>query len=443
MTEDTSDEEGSSKTTQNEPVPDQRNEDVSLPVLKSKTAIEDEPEEIEDVSTKMGQPSSKNLAKLSFVGGDDEEDESTEFEVKKSNYSKRITKQLEKERKKRQKEMAKKDEQLRKMQESKVLTNTEESVRKRMERERLSENAATIEKKEEEIIAVPDEDHFSDDSEPESSENAPKFRSVLERGDIPDANLIFKLKKQRQQRRAAEEFISLIPDSSSSTLKTSGGIEKDGCEEEDDEEFDDDRIEFRLDHAMAEREAAKEAFLKAQEEQNEVISDSKSNKADANSSDSDDELGRWEQEQIMKGVGAQNPSQVKAKVQAEFSASIMDIANSPVAEFDLSTFDRKSNRITQLPSHLSQSVTEVTFEDVLSKLETHTSEAQEHLSHLDRQLTQLLIEEKLAIEDRDKLEEEKKRLEQTRFDQWKQLQDELKKVQDKKEEIDDSCTNGE
>ena len=190
-----------------------------------------------------------------------------------------------------------------------------------------------------------------------SGDQVHNFRNAVERGTIPDAKVIYELKKQRQKlarTRAADDFIPLNSDDEetlrqeANLLGGSGKGDEAGEEgdmdmdedDDDDEEEGEERIQFgKVDYKTKERERAKEAFRMAQEEtaeqqqfqrrtkkvsddedyssDEEDYSSDHENKTkrnglkipaaaskhhDSSDSDSASELDRWEQEQIRKAV---------------------------------------------------------------------------------------------------------------------------------------------
>lgn len=154
------------------------------------------------------------------------------------------------------------------------------------------------------------------------------FRNVVERGTIPDAKVIYELKKQRKKlaRTANEDFIAINSDEEETLrqeARQQGGEEdeaddKSDVDEDDDE--DEDRIQFgKVDYKTKDREKAIEAFRVAQEYKEEFEQQKRkveSSSGDENnddaadvghasgteSDDSEDELERWEREQIRKAV---------------------------------------------------------------------------------------------------------------------------------------------
>lgn len=149
-----------------------------------------------------------------------------------------------------------------------------------------------------------------------------QFRNAVERGCIPDAKIIYELKKQRQKlaKTSNEDFIPLenTEDDDENKSRLLREEDHDKSDYEDDEEAESDRIQFgKVDYETQEREKNKEQFRLAQEEKevellNVESKDSESDyddnqgNADHSDSESEDELERWEREQIRKVVKLQN-----------------------------------------------------------------------------------------------------------------------------------------
>ena len=304
-------------------------------------------------------------AKLSFH---DDEDDGDVFKVKKSNQSRRIAKQVEKDRRKNNGEVKKENKEylVKKKPEIKE-ENPEQSVRKRMEQERPKKDELNVVWVKSEsvriptppIIDIPAEDPFSDDSADEDESHP--FRSALARGVIPDAKTIYELKKQRQMRRDADEFIPLAKDSDK--LDDDEFNMNDTKGDDDDEEDEDDRIEFRGLDKDDEDEKNREAIFSAQDEQN--------------IADADNELSRWEREQIRKALGSQSVQET----------------------VDLAPKARKSKkRNTQIPDFIVNRGThpKTSLDDLSRRLKQSLKDSQEQLAQYERQLVTLGIESKQA-----------------------------------------------
>ncbi|KFD61319.1 hypothetical protein M514_11774 [Trichuris suis] len=137
-------------------------------------------------------------------------------------------------------------------------------------------------------------------SEVPSDDDDEEFQDVLIGGRIPDANLIHKARKKRERAREGTALPEVItfkdPDKNRSTRRL--------VREEDDSESDEERYKFysRLES-------------KAEEERREVQANFVSVEQDSDE-ERDDELERWEQEQMRKGVSFQKLAYYKKEISA-------------------------------------------------------------------------------------------------------------------------------
>lgn len=222
-------------------------------------------------------PQSKTARKL--LSFHDEEDEQEVFKVKKSNYSRRLAKQLEKERKKRQ-ETADQG------------TSTSDVVEIAPEPETSSEKPEDQQKQQKEtwdVYAGKEAEDMEVDSDEGQADNP--FKNVLQSGVIPDAATIYAMKKHRQKAREVGDFISL-EDPEKTDENKSRLVREDDNDRSDDDDDEPSRLSFTVNTGAIERQKVREAFLSAQEgDQNDLENEEA------------DELERWEAEQIRKGVG--------------------------------------------------------------------------------------------------------------------------------------------
>lgn len=207
-----------------------------------------------------------------------------------------------------------------------------------------------------------DDEIESDDEQYEKNESFPEFRGALQRGVIPDAKTIYVLKKQRQMAREAADFISLEDDQN---YDESEKLENDRS---DDDDEDDQRISFAVNKDQNEKEKIKEAFYLAQEEDQENYV----------KEESDDELDRWERQQIKKGVGM--PSiRLLNQEQITEGTNLMEIENQ----------DFKSKK-QLIPSYiLSRNKNKLTIEEVYSKLSDKLISLMESCESHKKQLNNL------------------------------------------------------
>ncbi|XP_077487608.1 PAX3- and PAX7-binding protein 1 [Amblyomma americanum] len=210
---------------------------------------------------------------LSF--GDDEEEETEVFKVRKSTYSRRLAKQLERDRKKKLREA----------------TKVEVKPEPEPLPSALPEKPATRPFSDELEIKIKNtfkilnaEEIRGSDSEEEDEGEGPQYRrlrNVIQSGVIPDAATIYALKKRRQMAREMGDFIPLEQED-----------QKGHGEEEDQSEEEEGRINFTVNTAAIEKQRAREALIQAQEEHS----------GDEVAREDVAELERWEQEQMKKGV---------------------------------------------------------------------------------------------------------------------------------------------
>ena len=207
---------------------------------------------------------------------------------------------------------------------------------------------------------------LSDDEQYEKNESFPEFRGALQRGVIPDAKTIYVLKKQRQMAREAADFIALEDDQNYDERYDEN--EKLENDRSDDDDEDDQRISFAVNKDQNEKEKIKEAFYLAQEEDQENYV----------KEESDDELDRWERQQIKKGVGM--PSiRLLNQEQITEGTNLMEIENQ----------DFKSKK-QLIPSYiLSRNKNKLTIEEVYSKLSDKLMSLMESCESHKRQLSNL------------------------------------------------------
>uniref|UniRef100_A0A8B9I907 PAX3 and PAX7 binding protein 1 n=1 Tax=Anser brachyrhynchus TaxID=132585 RepID=A0A8B9I907_9AVES len=236
---------------------------------------------------------SKEVPRASLLSFQDEEEETEEvFKVKKSSYSKKIVKQLKKEYK----------EDLEK---SKVRTevNSPTDVEPPLEKTGQikdigqEDGTANSEQGEEEM-----------EVESEKEEEKPKaggaFSSalsslnVLRPGEIPDAAFIHAARKKRQMARELGDFTPVDSEPGKGRLVRED--ENDASDDEDDDEKR--RIVFTVKEKSQRQKIAEEIGIEGSDDEALVAGEQ------------DEELSRWEQEQIRKGI---NIPQVQPSQPAE------------------------------------------------------------------------------------------------------------------------------
>lgn len=326
------------------------------------------------------------VARVSFH---DEEDADSEFQVKKSSFSRRVTKRLEKERLKREQELRAKEKSLNSVDDG-------QSVRKQMERNNARDRGGSEvvksevtksevrksevvgeETREMEVIQIPEEDNFSDDSEVEETESkglsSVSFRTAMERGVIPDAKAIFRARKQRQRARDIEDFIAVNSDPRNE--------EEENRIEEDDEDGEEEEIEFSV----------KTTSIKDR------VRQSMAEAAESGSDESEDEMARWEQEQIKKGVG--NSDRLMAQIEAEKSLS------------QSLSHTLRDTRLSAVPSHLLEKQEDpIPINLIFDRLKEAIEVSREKVDHLERSLINVGIETELAEDESARLKERQQSL---------------------------------
>lgn len=329
------------------------------------------------------------VGKLSF--GDDEEEDNV-FQVKKSAYSRKIAKQLRREKKRKEKKP-----------------------------KEAQENEASSSASEKPVeISVPEfeeSDNFYDPAlDPTSTRNIPvhQFKKVLEKGAIPDAKLIYAMKKQRQMAKHIDDIILLTPsaqDLEEMKLKRLGfgsdefedSIVNAGNEEDDDDdELDEDheRMNFAVNKEAFEKEKMKENFILVQDEKNDTLI--------ARSGNSDDELERWEEEQIRKGVGLQSATQ--------------DLEYGGLKESFYS-----SRRKHQIPSYLLRKRPFKSKEEIIRKITDLIEHKKLNLENLERELINIKNEIDKSLVNLKVLEDEQPKLKETYQTLQKAVEDKIKK----------------
>ncbi|OQR73752.1 GC-rich sequence DNA-binding factor 1-like [Tropilaelaps mercedesae] len=373
---------------------------------------------------------------LSFGGGDEEAEGGEVFKVKKSSYSRRIAKELEKERKERKR----KDDGKNYGQEQNQLDgsaaipgfeaearddgsgtpagggiivreiplatddidirikNTDFRVLSSEELENVkAEIKSNLDEKEGESGSSDAESTNGRRREKSGSSvrfNRDRVSRVLEQGAIPDAATIFALKKQRQQaagRRNPDEFIPLKEHNNSNdnysqnnnNSMSAGGHFRDGRlvhEDDDDSGGEEGRVNFsdirsgKRDEIMRQALGGTRGGSVTHEDQN------------------PDETDRWEKEQIRKGVATLSSGQ-------EFSRS-----PSPNAE--------DQDRVSTLPPvQIPVDKSNLTISSVVDRVRNRLQTVQEIVARSQRQHSTADSELEMCVETIQRLEKEMPNLE--------------------------------
>ncbi|XP_067945855.1 PAX3- and PAX7-binding protein 1-like [Watersipora subatra] len=228
-----------------------------------------------------------NVAPISF----EFEGEGEAFQVKKSSQSKKLIKRLKREKK-----------------EENAEKKANDSVSSESDRKAASDGVSIVLNGDRALDMDLDSDCEPDSGEADQEEK-PKhaFRSLLERGEIPDANLIHLARKKRAQAREQGDFIPLddtqkVEDAPVSTQRL--------VRDDDNDMSDEERVDFSINAAQRDRQQMKDTFLAAEH---------------GSDDDSDQERLRWEKEQMRKVVGGKEPVVAQEDYQSYYSVSQTDV----------------------------------------------------------------------------------------------------------------------
>ncbi|XP_065565656.1 PAX3- and PAX7-binding protein 1-like isoform X2 [Artemia franciscana] len=237
------------------------------------------------------------------VSFDVDEEEEECFQVKKSSQSRKITKQVEKERKDKDKEQPKtQKEDL--LSESRKLKDEEVSIVVKGEIKPVKHGfeGKILTGREAEFA----EDHSDEEEVEENGRSVAyrrpdPFRKVLQGGVIPDAATIHAMRKERERARETGDFLPMDDTNREEDTQKSRLVRDD-----DNDLSDDERIDFSVNLQAKERKSIKENFIAAQEE---VLSDH------------GDEIEDWEAQQLKKAVKHTQQQYLRNGVGYESTAS--------------------------------------------------------------------------------------------------------------------------
>lgn len=248
-----------------------------------------------------------------------DEDEGEVFQVKKSSYSKKIMRLLDKERRKKKEEKVESEEVVKPKAEEKrteIITGDLVMVVKNTETPRILNGRAAL---------CAGRDDMSSDEEQDSgaarqSSGGHRFshpdsvKIVLESGKIPDAAMIHAARKRRQRARELGDY---VPVEEAAPEKDKGRLVR------EDDESDEERIDMTVNLTARDRDKRREQFFAAQDEESEP--------------DTDKEMEEWENQQIRKGVtGAQLMAASQESNFSQYMTSAMSLAT-PKVEYTAST----------------------------------------------------------------------------------------------------------
>nr|XP_056714457.1 PAX3- and PAX7-binding protein 1 [Euleptes europaea] len=237
-----------------------------------------------------GPPPRGSLKLLSFQ--DEEEETEDVFKVKKSSYSKKIVKLLKREYK----------EDLEKSK-TKVDSNSSADAEQLVDKtgqikDAVQEDGTANSEQGEEEMEVESEKEEEKPKAAGAFSSALSSLNVLRPGEIPDAAFIHAARKKRQMARELGDFIPLDNDPGKGRLVRED--ENDASDDEDDDEKR--RIVFSVKEKSQRQKIAEEIGIEGSDDEALVAGEQ------------DEELSRWEQEQIRKGI---NIPQVQASQPVE------------------------------------------------------------------------------------------------------------------------------
>ncbi|XP_073928903.1 PAX3- and PAX7-binding protein 1 isoform X2 [Castor canadensis] len=319
----------------------------------------------------------KEVPRASLLSFQDEEEENEEvFKVKKSSYSKKIVKLLKKEYK----------EDLEK---SKIKTELNSSA----DNDQPVDKSGHVKDTNQEdgvIISEHGEDEMDMESEKEEEKpktagafsNALSSLNVLRPGEIPDAAFIHAARKKRQMARELGDFTPHDNEPGKGRLVRED--ENDASDDEDDDEKR--RIVFSVKEKSQRQKIAEEIGIEGSDDDALVTGEQ------------DEELSRWEQEQIRKGINipqvqASQPSEVNMYYQSTYQT--MPYGSSYDIPYSYTTYgssDAKSQKTDNTVPFKTPSneMTPVTIDLVKKQLkdrldsmkELHKTNRQQHEKHL-------------------------------------------------------------
>nr|XP_004468673.1 PAX3- and PAX7-binding protein 1 isoform X2 [Dasypus novemcinctus] len=319
----------------------------------------------------------KEVPRASLLSFQDEEEENEEvFKVKKSSYSKKIVKLLKKEYK----------EDLEK---SKIKTELNSSA----DNEQPLDKTGHVKDTNQEdgvIISEHGEDEMDMESEKEEEKpkaggafsNALSSLNVLRPGEIPDAAFIHAARKKRQMARELGDFTPHDNEPGKGRLVRED--ENDASDDEDDDEKR--RIVFSVKEKSQRQKIAEEIGIEGSDDDALVTGEQ------------DEELSRWEQEQIRKGINipqvqVTQPSEVNMYYQNTYQTmsygSSYGIPYSYTAYGSSDAKSQKSDNTVPFKTP-SNEMTPVTIDLVKKQLkdrldsmkELHKTNRQQHEKHL-------------------------------------------------------------
>ncbi|KAM7309356.1 PAX3 and PAX7-binding protein 1 [Ixodes scapularis] len=359
--------------------------------------VEKSPPRPEPVSANISEAvdvdKAESKAPASLLSFGDDEDETEVFKVKKSSYSRRLAKQLERDRKKKLKEAVKAET---KPEKEATPPPAAVPVEKAVESKSPRPFSDELEIKIKNTIKILNSEEMKDldgssGSDKDGDDNGEgirfrRFKNVIQSGVIPDAATIYALKKQRQMAREMGDFVPLEPQEPEEKSRLTRNEDEDQSDEEE------GRINFTVNTGALEKQRAREAMIQAQEE----------NSNHENEHEDVAELERWEQEQMKKGVSTAPIVALTDSSTAVPQPSIPNyFTNYPPAEADTDTV-----QTYQVPKDKGDLTTEMITKRVTDRL----ASVRELLALHERQKTTALLDLEASAEAIEQLQEEQPKL---------------------------------
>ncbi|XP_071444852.1 PAX3- and PAX7-binding protein 1 [Hetaerina americana] len=291
---------------------------------------------------------------LSFEEDLNEGDDGEVFQVKKSTHSKKIMKLLDRERKKKKEEKV-----------SEFDSSTPVIVEVPLKRNNASQ---ILNGREAEFAdhTVSDEEDLEDEATKQRKHifNQPDVKLLLQSGRIPDAAMIHAARKKRQMAREMGGDFIPVDDTKRYENEKSRLVREDDNDVSDDEgedgNLDGERLKFSVPTPSADRERRREAIFAAQEAGSE-----ESDRGD------DEELEKWESQQIRKGVTG---AQITAVQQGALFASHPGVISHELHDVNSTV---SSTPMTTIPSGsgiMSGADRSLATEEAISKLAAQSGE---------------------------------------------------------------------
>ncbi|XP_029847365.3 PAX3- and PAX7-binding protein 1 [Ixodes scapularis] len=359
--------------------------------------VEKSPPRPEPVSANISEAvdvdKAESKAPASLLSFGDDEDETEVFKVKKSSYSRRLAKQLERDRKKKLKEAVKAET---KPEKEATPPPAAVPVEKAVESKSPRPFSDELEIKIKNTIKILNSEEMKDldgssGSDKDGDDNGEgirfrRFKNVIQSGVIPDAATIYALKKQRQMAREMGDFVPLEPQEPEEKSRLTRNEDEDQSDEEE------GRINFTVNTGALEKQRAREAMIQAQEE----------NSNHENEHEDVAELERWEQEQMKKGVSTAPIVAMTDSSTAVPQPSIPNyFTNYPPAEADTDTV-----QTYQVPKDKGDLTTEMITKRVTDRL----ASVRELLALHEQQKTTALLDLEASAEAIEQLQEEQPKL---------------------------------